>query len=63
MAAGEARVALALRSLFLLRFYVAPLCLRPSLHTLACCLLCTCSGSLCVADAPRRDSFVFAPSS
>jgi hypothetical protein len=46
MSAWEASLALALRAAFIARFYVAPLWMRPSLHTLACCLAATFTGSL-----------------
>jgi hypothetical protein len=60
MAAGEARLALVFRAFFVLRFYLLPLLLRPSLHTLACSIICTCTGSLYVpaADACARSRCV-----
>jgi hypothetical protein len=54
MAAGEARLALMMRAVFVLRFYLLPLLLRPSLHTLACTIVCTCAGSLCAPAPPSR---------
>jgi fatty acid desaturase len=44
MARGDRNIALLLRVAFFLRFYVGPLYLYPSLHTLACIAVCLAVG-------------------
>jgi len=44
MAKGDAQVAIVMRIFFFLRFYLVPLYLYPSWHTLACQMLCDAVG-------------------
>ena len=46
MARGESNIGIFLRCLFLIRFYVIPLYLYPSLHTILCILVCLSIGGL-----------------
>jgi len=46
MAKKDAQIALGFRGVFFVRFYIAPLYLYPSLHTVACQLLCLAIGGM-----------------